>query len=131
MPVYRSQTVKPLCSHCGELATRACSRCGAPSCGTHQDDHTHYCAACARVVARNRHASIGLGCGVLAAISLLPRFFGVSGLLPAVILAAFAPAFLGALRFGLEGLRSERWWQAALGLLTLVGGIVAAAAVPV
>lgn len=129
MPVYRSQTVKPLCARCGELATRCCARCGAPGCATHQADGELHCAACAQVAARNRHASIGLGCGVLAVISLLPRFWGVSGLLHALLLAACAPAFLGALRFGVEGLRSERWWQAALGLMTLVGGVIAAAMV--
>jgi hypothetical protein len=34
--VYRTQPIRPLCTHCGELARGICGRCGRPLCRRHR-----------------------------------------------------------------------------------------------
>ena len=34
--VYRTQPIRPLCTHCGEIAAGTCGRCGRPLCRRHR-----------------------------------------------------------------------------------------------
>jgi hypothetical protein len=118
--MYRSGPIRDLCHRCSELAAARCQRCHAPLCEAHLADDGARCACCATIARRNAHASIGLGCGLIGALSFVVVGVGwAGGLLGGALVAAAAPSYLATLRFGVEGLFSERWWQAALGLGSL------------